>query len=141
MSTASVLWRTRPLRHSRDAPALNILVQQLYPGAPEIKREHAQRLCAVTGEQKIYGDDGSMLTLTRSSAKATWQGVFNEVLVSFAPGDCGLGEFDLIAESLAHSAPVAVAIRAIRHEESRLPPLLTPADRDNRWHSLQLKAG
>lgn len=141
MNPVSVWWRVRPFRQSRDAPALNAMVQQLHPGAPEVRREHARKLYAANGEQKVYGDDGSMLTLTRRFSKATRQGVFNEVLVSFDHGDCGLAEFDLIAERLAHSAPVAVAIRAIRHEESELPPLLTPADRDNRWHSLQLKTG
>ena len=141
MNPVSIWWRVRPFRQSRDATALNALVQQLHPGAPEVRREHAQNLYAANSEQKIYGADGSMLTLTRRLAKATRQGVFNEVLVSFDHGDCGLAEFDVIAEGLIHSAPVAAAVRAIRREESELPPLLTPADRDNRWHPLQSKNG
>lgn len=124
----TIVWfmHTNAFRHLHsDAAALASLVRALHPGAPGVTAELASRL--IRKQVSLDGEDGSRLTLTKESSKNVKGGLNYTIRVDFMPGDSepedfGLREFDRIMESLAHSAPVAAAIKAVRADEDRMAP-------------------
>lgn len=124
MNEVSVWWKVYVFRANENRVLLNKLVRELHPGAPEILPEHIASLTGSKGEVTVIGAGSAELVLTRGDTKHEG-GTHHQIFVSFPPGDYGLAEFDRIASSLAHSAPVAAAIERIRGEESLLPPLLS----------------
>lgn len=128
MEPVTILWqvRTNGFRYGADdAAALNVAVRGIYPGAPDIRQEHAVRLLSRHREVTVTGQDGSRLVLARGTGVSVKGGTSHTVQVSFEPGDYGLAEFDRIMLSLVHSAPVAAAVKAIQREERKLPAIFT----------------
>lgn len=123
MNEVSVWWKVYVFRINENRVLLNSLVRELYPGAPEILPEHVSALIGSKRKATVTGGGGTDLVLTRGETRHG-DGMHHQIFVSFPLGDYGLAEFDHIAASLAHSAPVAAAIEAIRREEALLPPLL-----------------
>lgn len=118
MSPDIIWWKRRHRRHAEDAAELNKTVQALHPGAPEILPIHATALLGPAAKAVLDGKDGVRLTLTRGRNEAPEFIPHYEIFVTFQPGDYGVAEFDRIAQSLAHSAPVAAAIKAIQQAEA-----------------------
>lgn len=123
MNEVSVWWKVYVFRLNENRALLNRLVREHHPGAPEILPEHISTLSGSKREVTVTGAGGADLVLRRGETKHE-DGMHHQIFINFPLGDYGLAEFDHIAASLAHSAPVAAAIEAIRREEALLPPLL-----------------
>lgn len=118
MSPDIIWWMRRHRRHAEDTAELNKTVQALHPDAPEILPIHTTALLGPAAKAVLDGKDGVRLTLTRSRQETRDYLLYYEIFVTFDPGDYGVAEFDRIAQSLAHSAPVAAAIKAIQQAEA-----------------------
>lgn len=133
-----IWWRVYVFRLEENRTLLNRLVRELHPQAPEVWAKHVTALGSRKRKAVVPGDDGSELVLTRGETKTIDGSMHYQITVEFAagtevrkvadslpaapdPGDYGLAEFDRISSSLAHSAPVAEAIRAIQREEVKYP--------------------
>lgn len=124
MNEATFWWRIYAFRIEENRLMLNKQVREFYPGAPEILMAHVNILNGRKREVTVGEPDGAHVVLTRGETKSE-NGLHYEITARFPLGDYGLAEFDSIAESLSHSAPVAAALKAIKWEEHGLPSLLS----------------
>lgn len=144
-----IWWKVYVFKNNENRILLNRLVKQLHSGAPQVLNEHINSLTLRKRKAVIQTKDGYELTLTRGETKTIDGTMHYQIFVDYtrnveprtfeqrkgyAPAvreldapvpapvdDYGLAEFDRISSSLAHSAPVAEAIRAIQREEVEYP--------------------
>lgn len=126
MPQATIWWRVpRSSTREENAAALTAAIRTVHPAAPEVTEFLAYPLLGKRPQILVLGDDGSEMVLTKVDITNDGDVRRLEIRIEFTMSDYGLGEFDEIMHSMAQSAPVAAAIKAIAFEEAQLPLLAT----------------
>lgn len=109
-----------------DTKSFVFKVRQLFPGMRAVTAKEFRHLVR-TGHLAVDSGIGSRIFLSLSEGvplKGMKSGY--TVTAQNRHSDFGLGEFDSIMGSLAFSAPVAAALKAVQSEEKDLPAVLPP---------------